>query len=399
MLYDVAIIGGGPVGSRVADRMAGMGYHAVVLEQKESLGGPVCCTGIISRECVDTFGIDESVILRKANSARIYSPSGRLLSIRRRDFQACIVDRPAFNSALAERARSRGVEYVLGTTVTDLMVESDGVSIQAARWGEENADCYQARAVVIATGSDLKMAHRMGLAELGDFVTGIQAEVATVGVDEVEVYLGSQITPDYFAWLVPTRPQKGLVGLLSRRSPWLYLKEFIASLCSQGKIAPADPEFSYGLIPLKPVERSYGERFIVVGSAAGQVKPTTGGGIYYGLLCADIAAESLHRALYEGDLSARNLARYEKAWRNRLGRELRIGHWARRFYEFLSDAQIERLFDITIEEGIAEKMLGDGDISFDWHGKALLRLLGQKAVSRVVRMMKVPSSLSRTGWR
>jgi len=397
MLYDVAIIGGGPVGSRVADKMAGMGYSVVVVEQKEQLGGPVCCTGIISQECVDTFDIDDSVILRKANSARIFAPSGRLLSIQRRDWQACIVDRPAFNVAMAERAQSKGVEYVLGSTVTSLAVESDGVSIQTTHRAEGNSNSYQARTAVVATGSDLKMVQRMGLAEPGDFVTGIQAEVVTNGVDEVEVYLGNRIAPDYFAWLVPTGPQKGLVGLLSRQSPGLYLKEFIASLYSQGKIALADPDFSYGLIPLRPVERSYGDRIVVVGSAAGQVKPTTGGGIYYGLLCADIAAESLDRALQEGDLSARNLASYEKSWRNRLGREVRIGHWARKFYEFLSDAQIERLFDITIEEGIAEKLLGEGDISFDWHGRAVLRLLGQKAVSRVVRMMKVPSSFSRTG--
>ena len=71
MLYDVAIIGGGPVGSRVADKMAGMGYRVVVVEQKEGLGEPVCCTGIISQECVDTFEIDESVVVRKANSARV----------------------------------------------------------------------------------------------------------------------------------------------------------------------------------------------------------------------------------------------------------------------------------------------------------------------------------------
>ncbi|UCH43176.1 MAG: NAD(P)/FAD-dependent oxidoreductase [Dehalococcoidales bacterium] len=397
MLNDVAIIGGGPVGSRVAEKMAGAGYRVVVLEQKEQMGGPVCCTGIISQECVDTFGIEESTIVRKVKSARFFSPSGKLVSIQRSDSQACIVDRPAFNISMAKRAQSMGVEYMLGSTVTDLTVEIDGVAIEVTRRGEQYSDCYKARAVVLTTGSDLKIAHRMALGDLGDFITGVQAEVATDGVDEIEVYLGNQIAPGYFAWLVPTGPQRGLAGLLSRQSPGLYLREFIAFLRSNGRITTAEPEFNYGFIPLRPISRSYGERLLIAGSAAGQVKPTTGGGIYYGLLCADIAAENLGRALREGDLSARNLAAYEKAWRNKLGSEFRVGHWARRFFELLSDAQIEWLFDIAIEDGIAEKLVGDGDISFDWHSKAILRLLGQKAVSQVVRMIKSPLPFSRTG--
>jgi len=80
-LYDVAVIGGGPVGSQAAYKLASMGYGVVVVEQKERLGEPVCCTGIIGQECVSSFAIDESVILRRANSARIFSPSGKRLSL------------------------------------------------------------------------------------------------------------------------------------------------------------------------------------------------------------------------------------------------------------------------------------------------------------------------------
>ena len=72
----MVVIGGGPIGSRVAYQLAGMGYGVAVVEQKEGLGGAVCCTGIISRECVDSFAIDESIIFRWVNSARLFSPSG-----------------------------------------------------------------------------------------------------------------------------------------------------------------------------------------------------------------------------------------------------------------------------------------------------------------------------------
>jgi flavin-dependent dehydrogenase len=189
---------------------------------------------------------------------------------------------------------------------------------------------------------------------------------------------------------VPTSPQRALVGLLSRRRPGFYLGRLISSLEAQKKIASAEAEISYGWIPLKPLARTYRSRVVVVGSAAGQVKPTTGGGIYYGLLCADIAADCLQRALKNDDLSAKNLASYEKEWRRKLGRELKVGYWARKFYELLSDRQIDRLFDIIKSNGIDEALLKADDLTFDWHGGVLLRLVREKALSQIFGGVKIP---------
>ena len=132
-MYDLAVIGGGPAGSQVAYKLAGMGYEVVVLEQKEQLGGPVCCTGIIGQECASSFAIDEGVIFRWANSAKFFSPSGKLLSMWRQEPQACIVDRAAFDMALANRAQGMGVEYVLSSQVRSIEVGNDRVRIEAIR--------------------------------------------------------------------------------------------------------------------------------------------------------------------------------------------------------------------------------------------------------------------------
>ena len=129
---------------------------------------------------------------------------------------------------------------------------------------------------------------------------------------------------------------------------------------------------------------------MVVGDAAGQVKPTTGGGIYYGLLCADIAANSLYRALDDDDLSVRNLASYEREWKKKLGRDLKIGYWARKLYEHLSDRQVDRVFDIIKSNGLDETLLKTGDLSFDWHGEAILRLLGHRVLSKAIKAMRIP---------
>ncbi|MBI3040056.1 MAG: NAD(P)/FAD-dependent oxidoreductase [Chloroflexi bacterium] len=388
-MYDVAVIGAGPAGSRVAYQLAARGYEVVVVEQKESLGEPVCCTGIISRECVTSFDIDGDVILREVNSARVFSPSGKLLSLRRAQPQAYIVDRAAFNVALARRAQAQGVDYILNSPVRGMKVGNDNIRIELASYGGE-LKSLEARAGVIATGFGSKLVEGLGLGRVGDFVSGAQAEVETMAVDEVEVYLGQELAPAFFAWLVPTSPQRALVGLLSRRSPGVYLRRLMSSLLAQGKIVSTEAGLSYGGIPLKPLARTYGDRLMVVGSAAGQVKPTSGGGIYYGLLCADMAADSLHQALKRDTLSAKNLANYEREWKRKLGRELKVGYWGRRFYELLSDRQIDSIFGIIKSDGIDEALLKADDLSFDWHGQVILRLIGHQALSRIFRAKKPP---------
>jgi len=394
-LYDVIVVGSGPAGSYVAYKLAEMGHRVVVVEQKKRLGEQVCCAGIISQRCVNSFAIDEDVILRRANSAKLFSPSGRLLRVWRQETQACIIDRALFDIAMARRAQDKGAEYVLSSLVRGIEVNDDRVRVEAVQQGERSS--FEARVAVVATGFGSSLTQGLGLGKVGDYVMGAQAEVEAIGLDEVEVYLGQEVAPRFFAWLVPTSPPKALVGLLSRRNPELYLKKLVASLQTQGKITSAEAEPAYRGISLKPLARTCGNRLMVVGDAAGQVKPTTGGGIYYGLLCADIAANNLHRALESDDLSAKSLAGYEREWRKKLGWELRIGYWARKLYEHMSDAQIDQIFDIIKSRGIDKALLEAEDLSFDWHGEVVLRLLRRRLISKTIGVVKIPLRLVRRG--
>ncbi|MFC2066336.1 NAD(P)/FAD-dependent oxidoreductase [Chloroflexota bacterium] len=384
----MAIVGGGPVGSYAAYKLAGMGHKVIVLERRKRTGEKVCCTGIIGLECVSYYGIEDDVILRRVNSGRLFSPSGNLLRLWRDETQACVLDRVAFDMTMAGRAQDKGAEYALDSPVRDIAVTADMVRVDVSRRGVEVP--IEARAVIIASGFGSKLTEKLGLGSVGDFAVGAQTEVEAVGVDEVEVYFGCEIAPGFFGWLVPISPRIARVGLLSRTNPRFYLRKLLASLQAQGKIVSSDVELAYGGIPLKPLDRTYSERLMVVGDAAGQVKPTTGGGIYYGLLCADIAADVLSQALQDGDLSARRLFRYERGWKKRLGQELKIGYWARKLFERLSDKRIDRIFEIVKSNGIDEALLKDEDLSFDWHGKAVLRLAGHKLVSKALDVVKIP---------
>jgi len=391
-MHDVIVVGGGPVGSHVARRLAEKGHRVMVLERKPQTGGKVCCTGIIGQECVNTFSIDDKVILRKVNSATLFAPSGYRLHLYRQEPQACMLDRPAFDISLAERAQHTGAKYSFSSRVIDITTQSDCAIVAVSCRGKESK--IPAKAVVIATGFAPGLNERLGLGTFKDFTAGVQAEVETQGLEEVEVYFGD-MAPGFFAWLVPTTPPMARVGLLARQEAGLYLKRWLAHLARRGKIASAEVKLRYGGIPLKPLTRTYGERMIAVGDAAGQVKPTSGGGIYYGLLSAEIAADTLHQALADGDLSAGRLARYQREWRKKLGRELRIGYWARKIFERLSDQQIDRIFELIKAGGIDEALLKAEDLSFDWHGRTILRLLKYQMVAKTLEVIKLPFKTSR----
>lgn len=387
-LHDAIVIGAGPIGSYLACRLAQVGYDVLVLERKDSLGERICCTGIISEECISNFTINDDVIIRKVNSASLFAPSGKLLRLQRPETQAYIVDRVGFDISMCHRAHDAGVEYVFSSDAMYISIDGNIVNIAAIQNGETLN--YKARTVVIATGFGSHLIKEVGLASTGDFVIGVQIEVLLTEPSEIEIYCSQKKAPGFFAWLVPTSHRKALVGLLSRRSPQLYLQKFISYLSTEGKIATTKAEPLYRGISLKPLPQTYHERVLVVGDAAGQVKTTTGGGIYYGLLCADIAANNLQSALEKDDLSMKRLANYQREWHKKLSQELKICYWARKLYQRLSDSQIDKIFDIMISKDIASELLESNDLSFDWHGKLILRLLGKQALSETIKSIGIP---------
>lgn len=391
-MRDVIVVGGGPIGSYVACKLAAQGHRVLVLERKARAGEKVCCAGIIGQECVNAFDIEDKVILRRVNSASLFSPSGNRLHLRREEPQACILDRIAFDIAMTERAQHAGADYNFNSRVKNVTIEKDRALVITSCEGKEYKTT--AKSVVIAGGFTPGFIERLGLGAFRDFTIGVQVEVKTPGTDEVEGYFGD-VAPGFFGWIVPTTPSMARVGLMSREKPGLYLRKWLEQLASRDKIASADVKISYGGIPLKPLTRTYGERMIVVGDAAGQVKPTSGGGIYYGLLSAEIAAATLHQALADDDLSAKRLARYERGWRKKLGRELRTGYWARKLFERLSNRQIDRLFETVKAGGIDEALLKAEDLSFDWHGRTIVSLLKYQVVARTLNVMKLPFKAGR----
>jgi geranylgeranyl reductase family protein len=371
--YDVLIIGAGPVGSYTAQRMSSDGYKVAVLEEHERIGEPMQCTGIIGVECFRRFHLPTDTVLREANSAKLFSSSGKVIRLHSSRPQAYIVDRTAFDRQLADAAKSHGAEYFTSSRAADITVLNDCVRIST-----EKGEAFDGRAAVIAGGFYSKLPQTLGLGRVKEFITGAQAEVEIKddnGLDEIEIYFDQNVAPGFFAWFVPTAPQRALAGLFARTAPRKHLREFLATLSTTDRIVSPEVNIMHGGIPLKPLRKTYCDRVVVTGDAAGQVKPTTGGGVFYGLLCADIAADILHKAFSTNNFSSKSLSRYQSEWHKAIGRELRNGYTARHAYEKLSNHRIEQMFNIALKKGIPDAINQSPDISFDWHSKAMTELI------------------------
>jgi len=376
MRYDaeVVVIGAGPAGSRAAERLAAAGHDVLLLERRKSLGEPVCCTGIISRECFSRFDIDPAWVLRSYSGARLHAPGGNVIDVRRSSVQAVAVDRAAFDRSLAEKAVASGSRLLLGTTAINIETNSGAAIIDVVQQGEHRR--LIARAAVIAAGLSPRLTRALGLGQVSDAALGFQLEVETIEPVEVEVFLGRGIAPGFFAWLAPVADNRAKIGLIARRRADANLQRLVESLRSQGKIGRTIGEIRCRAIPLSTLPRTFTDQILVVGDAAGQVKSTTGGGLYYGLVCADLAAETLHRSLITDNLSTAALSVYQRRWRQVLGRDQMLGRLARNIFQRLSDCQIDRLLLRAGNTGLIERLLGDESLTFDRHGRAIVRAAG-----------------------
>jgi digeranylgeranylglycerophospholipid reductase len=384
-LYDTIIVGAGPTGSHIAGKLANLGHEVLVLEQHERIGKVACCTGIVGKECLDAFPVGREAVTREAKSARFFTPSGESFRLGKELAQAYVLDRRVFDAAMGRRAEDQGAEYLLNSRVVDVTAAEDLVCVKAESGGQI-AD-FKGRAVVIACGFGSKLPQKLGFGKNPDFVMGAEAEVNTRGVDQVEIYFGSQVSPGFFAWLVPTSSGRARAGLLSRRRTGSRMRSFLGKLEGKCKIDSSQARITYGGVPLRPLPKTSAARMIVVGDAAGQVKPTTGGGIYYGLLCAETAADVLHQSIDNNDFSARAFKEYDRRWQKLLSRELQIGRWARWLFERLNDRQLDRLFDVVERKGIDQLLLKSEDFSFDWHSRLILRGLRRLGPSAALTML------------
>jgi geranylgeranyl reductase family protein len=381
-LHDVVVIGGGPAGSLTAARLAAQGFDVVLLEEHGTIGTPVHCTGLLGLEAFDEFNLPRELILNQTGAAQFWGAAGQSVTIRSERIQAAIIDRAALDQWLADRAVDAGVEIRRECRAEAVEVGPSSVSVKAR--GVDRP--LTARACVLACGANYRFHRALNLGMPDVYLQSAQLETSFPETSEVEVRFGRDVAPSGFAWLVPFRrgeSPRARIGLMAETRGRDRFESFLASLCGRAGVGrDSVPAPRLKMLPLGPISRTYADRVVAVGDAAGLVKPTTGGGIYYGLLSGAIAADVLGDALLRDRLEGPSLRRYETLWRRRLGHEIRVGLAFRRIAARMSDETIDALIDLARVNGIVPLL--QKNASFNWHSKAAIALLGHPSFRKIV---------------
>ncbi|HVL67916.1 MAG TPA: NAD(P)/FAD-dependent oxidoreductase [Vicinamibacterales bacterium] len=378
---DVAVIGGGPAGLIAARNLAAAGRDVVVLEEHEEIGVPVHCTGLLGSDAFDELDLPRTSVLATAHSARFVAADGSSVLVDAERVRASIVDRARFDQGLAAAARAAGAEIRCGERVRRLIPGDDGVTT----CGDTAGSSVRARVCVLACGASYRFNRELGFGVPQSFIQSAQLELPFDGPDEIEVHLGRGTAPGGFAWVVPFRrgdQRFNRLGLMCEAAAGAHFEEFASRVRATYPGVCADLEPRMKMLPLAPVPRTFGHRVLAVGDAAGLVKPTTGGGIYYGLVSGDLAARVLDGALRDDDLSERRLKEYETRWRQRLGPEIRTALAFRALMLRLNDGAINALVELARVDGLVPLLRQTAD--FNWHRRAALSLLRHAQFRRII---------------
>ena len=414
MKYDVVVVGAGPVGSTAARYAALNGAKVLLLEEHAFIGSPVSCTGLLSTRAVAECELKPSdeFVFNSVRGAFVHAPDGQCLPIDGKQTKAYVVSRKNFDRALAIKAVEEGVELSLRTRAVGLEMPSpktdkEGqqnsmVKLKVLKNGKPETIC--ASTVIGADGVKSRIASYAGLEKPASVLPGIQIEApyASDDSDFVELFPGSS-APGFFAWTVPVNEKISRIALAlepglawknghEESSPLSYLKNFLRSNSHvKARYSGGMLDFVVGGIPIGPPKKTVSDGILLVGDAAGQTKPTSGGGVYTGAFAAKIAGKVAAQAALEGDTSAKRLSEYDQLWRKGLERELDIGMKIHDYIGKLEDRQFNDLIGSLNTPSILNTITEYGDMD---HPSILLRKLMFSGNS--FRLMKAFGTFLRT---
>jgi digeranylgeranylglycerophospholipid reductase len=381
-LHDVIVIGAGPAGLMAASDLARQGYDVVVLEEHEQVGQPVHCTGVLGYEAFDELDLPRQSILMVTGNASFRHGAGEPVLVETDRVIAAVVDRGVFDQTMAARAIAAGAVIRTSARV-DALVSGDALVSVTVRDADQPV---RGRACVLACGASYRFNQELGLGVPRAHVQTAQIDTPFPALPRIDVRLGRAFAPGGFAWAVPfTRggESRARLGLFCEDDAVGRFTAFRDQVAAEAGVDPSTlPTPRLKMMPLGPVKRTVASRLIAVGDAAGMVKPTTGGGIYYSLLSGRIAAETLDGALRRDALLEKDLRPHEDRWRERLGADIRIGLAFRAIAARIGDRGIHALVELARVDGILPLLKETAD--FNWHRRAALALLRHPSFRRVV---------------
>jgi flavin-dependent dehydrogenase len=333
------------------------------------------------------------VVLGRPHVGRFQSPSGLELEYSGSPGEVSVIDRGAFDRGLARLAVEAGSRISTGVRAVGLDVRSDHVAVRVRVEGQTRV--LSAQVCLLACGARYQFQRQLGWGTPPLFLGSAQTETSAVDRDVIRVLFRSEVVPKGFGWLVPIRREgapRAKVGVMAAFGARRALSALLEDLTASGEIATPTGPVVTRLLPLAPLPRTSGARVLAIGDAAGLVKPTTGGGIYYSLLSARWAAEAVQAAFRAGDFTAPALAPYEWAWRARLGPELRVGVWFRRLLGWLGPSDLDDLARLGITDGLMPVIRATA--RFNWHQDLIRNAIRHPGVLQIVLRRLVPAMVA-----
>ena len=375
---DVAVIGAGPAGSRTARNAARAGLRVKLIEEHRTVGVPSHCSGLISPRTLREAEIGDEAAIHRITGAFVHTQAGTSVGLGGGNTRAVAIDRVAWDQRLAEQAYESGADAVRAR-MTEAARQNGGAKLRLQTDGRDWS--MTARMVVGADGTHSRVARTLGMSRPAEYAynLGIEGRIKYPPEGEgwqdgyVHVFVGQDIAPGWFGWIIPTGDGGVRVGIGSS-GPMKPIE------CYR-RMAAAFPQLFSGIeacrmyggtIPLTFAPRSYDDNVLLVGDAAGQVKPFSGGGIYTSLVAARHASATIVRAFESGDFSAQALAGYESGWKREIGRELQRSWHLRHFGLALGDRQVERV--VRALRGRNMQTLTARHADIDYPSRVLLRL-------------------------
>ena len=309
-MEDLIIVGAGPVGSHLAEKMAEKGLEVLVIERSDEVGKPLACSGHVSPDIWDFVpeSSRERLYQNEIEGANFHTGSGREYSFYKDETVSYVIDRVELDKLKAEEAQKAGAEYRLKETVLDLEEKDNHVDVKT-----DKGD-YKALMVAGCDGASSTVRGKVGLPEPDRFYQGILCFSDEDDFSEfVDVFLE---VPEFFGWRIPRGDSVEYGAAVppgENPQKWLdnVTEKFIGEKERRNVCA--------GAIPIGPPEKVASERIFLVGDAAAQTKPFTGGGILYGMRAAEKAAETISVE------EPKSLEEYERAWRSELLTDIRAG--------------------------------------------------------------------------